>query len=1054
MGDVSARKITKPLLNNVLFRERISNLLNDGLRRKALWISAPAGSGKTTLVSSYIERMNIPCIWYRVDSYDDDIATFFYTMGIAAKKAAQGKTIHLPLLTPEYLGGISRFTENYFEALYKKLTTASVIVLDDYQAVPHSSKLHSVVYAALSVLPENINVIIISRESPLPVFSPMMIRNDLDVIGWEDVRFTFNEAADLLTSIHGTISQDDINNLYDLSDGWVSALIVRHKKHNKGDYKSWLSYSRETLFSYFTSEVFDNLEKDMQDFLIKTAFFKQMTVNMAQTLTGCKDAGKMLEFILSKNYFIEKYDLKETAYSYHPLFRLFLLEKANLYGDEIVVIRNKATECLMKQHLMEDAAELSIENYDWKTLSEIILSNAEQFLKQGRTNTLLMWLNALPDDLIENQPWFLYFKGWCTAFSNPSEGFVLLEKAFNGFTAVGDMVGSLLSWSGCVDVIAMIRGPFSRLDRFIDWSNTAIGKDFKFPSLAIETSVVTSMTGVLTFRGPEVESAEDWLNRALELIDSDIEINSRLGLASVLHIFFMYRGNFLTCAGIVRKMTQISQHHSATPFALIMWSLQEAIYYHIIDTNLEKCAAVAKKGLSLSAESGIIVYEPVIAMMGTYGLLSDGKIDEAEELINFASERIPPNAYFDHANLQYTILYRDLLIENYTSAVINGELVLQFSQQTEALFLIMFAHLGLSQAYFEVKRYDDAFKQMELSRRCVRNIKLFEKEYIFLYIEAYYYLTLGERDRGLALLDEALKQSAEFNITNLVLWRPKVMRRLFAEALKEDIETDYVKMVISARAILPEGLTYELIDWPYHFKFLTLGRFQIVKGGKAFVFKGKVQKNVLAMLKAIIAFGTSGAAESYIADMLWPDSDGDEAYQSLKTTLYRLRQFLGSNDAIIFSDRKITLDFRYCQTDVLLIEEIHNKINSLRDCLSDKSSDNSDLIRQLTNTAVSLYNGEFMPGEEGYPWLEPARMAVKNRFIDILSAAVTCTIKKEQWYEAKRYCQRGIEVDEFAENFYKSLIVCYGKMELPLEAQRTYNRLRSLFHSKSGIKSD
>ncbi|MBF0318492.1 MAG: hypothetical protein HQL01_01630 [Nitrospirae bacterium] len=1058
MDNVSVRKITKPLMSRVYYRERLGDRLSEGLMRKVLWVSGPGGSGKTTLVASFIERMKIPCLWYRVDSYDDDIASFFYSMGFAAQMAAPGNNTRLPLLTPEYLGGLSRFTENYFEALHRLLPTPSAIVFDDYQSVPRDSKLHSVLYTGLSVLPEAAGVIIISREAPLPAYSPLRMRNELYAIGWEDIKFTYQESAELLQFIHGTVSRDEVDRLYDLSDGWVSALVVRHEKHKPGEHTSWLSSNRETLFNYFTSEIFDILEKDIQEFLIKTAFFKQMTVKMAKALTGCEEADKMLDYIVKKNYYTEKYDLKETAYGYNPLFRLFLQENAILFFSraELAGVRNKAAEILLEHHLTEDAVELCIDSSNWETLSVIIMSNAEHLLKQGRTDTLLRWLNALPEKLIESSPWFLYFKGWATAFSNPAEGLALLEKAFNSFTAVGDMPASLLSWSGCVDVIIMLRGPFSRLDRLIDWINAAIGKDFReFPSLAIETSVVNSIVGILIFRRADMESAEDWLNRALELIDSDIDINSRLGLAAMLHIYFMYMGNFTACAGIIKNMAPLSKSQSAAPLALLAWSLQEAIHYHIIETNIEKCTATVKKGVSLSAESGIIVYEAVIPMIGAYGLLSDGRFDEADELIDFAASKIHHNAYFDLANLHNVMLYRDLLLENYASAVKYGEMTLYFTQSTEAQFLLMYAHLGLSQAYFEVKRYDDAFTHMELSRRCVKGIKRFEKEFDFLYPEAYYYLTLGERDRGLTLLKEALKQSARFNFTNIVFWRPKMMRKLFAEALKADMESEYVKSVIRARSMLPEGPFYELTGWPFQFRFHTLGRFQVVKNGEPVVFKGKAQKNAMALLKALIASGTSGVSESYISDILWPDADGDEAYISLKTTLHRLRQFLGSNEAIIFSGHKITLDFRLCYTDVFLLEEIHKKIDTMRDCLSDKSELNDDragLIRRLAHTAVDLYNGEFLPGDENYPWVAPAREALRNRFIDILSASVSCALRKEQWRDAERLCLRGIEVDALAENLYRSLIICYGKMDLPIEAHRTYNRFCDVLQSRLGIK--
>ncbi|MBF0466842.1 MAG: hypothetical protein HQK88_11440 [Nitrospirae bacterium] len=1056
MENISIHKISKPVLYNVFYRERIDDKLTEGLKRKVLWVSGPAGSGKTTLVSSFIDSKNITCIWYRIDSYDDDIASFFYTMGIAAKKAGRNKKKQLPLLTPEYLGGVSRFTENYFNELYQKVSTPFIIVLDDYHALSHDSKLHNIVYTGLSVLPkENVWVIIISRETPLPIFSPMIIRNEVYNLGWEDIKFTYQETADLLTHMHGTMSQDEINSRYNVSDGWVSALIVRNEKFNSGDYSSWLSSNRETIFNYFTSEIFGFLEKNTQEFLLKTAYIREMTVQVAQSLSGYTGAGKVLDYMVKKNYFIEKHGLKETTYSYHPLFRLFLLEKADAFfsQQEQCAIRRKAIEILMKHNFTDDASGLCIENSDWETLSSIILLNAAQFLTQGRTETLLRWLNALPDNLIENQPWFLYFKGCCFFPTNTTLALSLFENAFNGFIAIKDMDGILLSWSGYVDVVFVERGIFFRLDKWIDWIDANVDRNFNFPSLNVEISVVSSMIGILIFRKPEMASAEVWLNRALELMDNDIDLNVRIGLAAKLHLFFMYRGTFLTCRAIVKKMTPFLKNHSVEPMTQLMWSMVECVQFHIIDTNIKKFLDVVQNGLTISAENGVFVFEPVLCTLGAYGALSDGKFDKAEEFINYAFSKLPPNSYFDQANLHCVLVYRDLLLENYSGAVNNGNLQMFFAKMTEGPFLSMYTHLGLSQACFEMKMYDDALNHMTLSRQSVEGVIGFEIDFIFLYPEAYYYLTLGDRERGLVLLQKALKKSSQLNITNMVFWRPKVMRQLFVEALKADIETEYVRKVIRERSILPEEPYYELKEWPFLFRFYTFGKFHIVKDDNPIVSKGKSQKNAMALLKALIASNTSGVNESYISDILWPDSDGDEAYMSFKFTLHKLRQFLGNNEIIIFSGGNVSLDFRYCQTDVFLLDEIHTK--TMKERLSDNnelSDDNISLLRNLTDTAIELYNGEFLPGDENYPWIKPTRVKLRNQFMDILSAAVSCALKKEQWYEAQQYCMLAVKVDELAEHFYRSLIFCHTKMGNTVEAHRVYNRFSEVLFSKLGIK--
>jgi len=98
----SIAKITRPRVTGVFPRTRLFSLLDGYLDSPGVWISAPAGSGKTTLAASYLKEKKLPSIWYQMDEGDADTATFFYYMGKAAAKAVPRKSL-LPLLTPEYL---------------------------------------------------------------------------------------------------------------------------------------------------------------------------------------------------------------------------------------------------------------------------------------------------------------------------------------------------------------------------------------------------------------------------------------------------------------------------------------------------------------------------------------------------------------------------------------------------------------------------------------------------------------------------------------------------------------------------------------------------------------------------------------------------------------------------------------------------------------------------------------------------------------------------------------------------------------------------------------
>ena len=211
----SLAKLTKPKPANVLMRKRLFALLDDARKRPVIWVCAPPGAGKTTLVASYLTDRKLPCLWYQVDEGDGDIASFFHYMGIAARKAAPHKKKPLPHLTPEYLAGLPAFTRNFFRELYSRLLGETVkrrkgeegrspsrrfthspflVVLDNYQEVAENSQLHEVMLNGLAEAPEGINIIIIGRLPLPPAMARLQVSEALSLLNWDDISLTLEES--------------------------------------------------------------------------------------------------------------------------------------------------------------------------------------------------------------------------------------------------------------------------------------------------------------------------------------------------------------------------------------------------------------------------------------------------------------------------------------------------------------------------------------------------------------------------------------------------------------------------------------------------------------------------------------------------------------------------------------------------------------------------------------------------------------------------------------------------------------------------------------------
>jgi ATP/maltotriose-dependent transcriptional regulator MalT len=229
---VSFAKTIPPRPSKVILRKRLFRLIESGRKRPVIWVSSPAGSGKTTLVSSYLESSKVHNLWYLLDEDDGDAATFFYYMGLAGKKAAPRKRKPLPLLTPEY--SLPTFTRNFFQDLFSRVRTPFCIVLDNYQDVPKESPFHELIREGLSVVPEGINVIIISRKAPPLEFARMKANRLMEVIGWGELRLTTREAGDVVRlKVGKKLPAETLRHLNEKIDGWMAGLMLMLEEADK-----------------------------------------------------------------------------------------------------------------------------------------------------------------------------------------------------------------------------------------------------------------------------------------------------------------------------------------------------------------------------------------------------------------------------------------------------------------------------------------------------------------------------------------------------------------------------------------------------------------------------------------------------------------------------------------------------------------------------------------------------------------------------------------------------------------------------------------------------
>lgn len=224
MPDFSCFKTCRPQLQQVYPRERLNALLDHCLERPLVWVAAPGGAGKSTLVAHYLELRNLPTIWYRVDSRDADGAMIFHCLGNVVHSTDHSDH---PLTATECRGTAPAVVRCWFREFFNKLPASTVLVFDDVHIVGDTYEFYAHLTSCLEELPDTCRVIIISRETSPAILAEFRDRGMLNDLTWDDLQVTPEEAVGIAGTILGEEAEENsVRRLHTRTNGWMAGLLL------------------------------------------------------------------------------------------------------------------------------------------------------------------------------------------------------------------------------------------------------------------------------------------------------------------------------------------------------------------------------------------------------------------------------------------------------------------------------------------------------------------------------------------------------------------------------------------------------------------------------------------------------------------------------------------------------------------------------------------------------------------------------------------------------------------------------------------------------------
>jgi LuxR family maltose regulon positive regulatory protein len=419
-------------------RPRLIEQLNAGLRsgRKLTLISAPAGFGKTTLLSEWVAGSERSVAWVSLDEGDNDPARFlaYFVAALQTIEASIGDGILSALQSPQ-----PPPVETLIATLINQISVFPddiILVLDDYHLIT-AQPVHDALTFLLDHLPSQMHLGLATRaEPPLPI-ARLRGRGQLTELRQADLRFTPDKATEFLSRVSGLeLSMDDAATLASRTEGWIaglqmaalalrslgsprSPLSAQGRKDVTGFIQA-LSGSDRYILDYLVEEVLQRQPDGIQTFLLQTAILDRLTGPLCDAvldLQTCRFADlsgrEILEYLERANLFIVPLDNERQWYRYHRLFADLLRSRLRrAHSDLVPTLHRRASEWHEQNGLMGAAIDHSLSAGDFERAARLVEQVAQATLLRSEVATFLSWVERLPAEPVRARPSLCLFHAW------------------------------------------------------------------------------------------------------------------------------------------------------------------------------------------------------------------------------------------------------------------------------------------------------------------------------------------------------------------------------------------------------------------------------------------------------------------------------------------------------------------------------------------------------------------------------------------------------------------------------------------------------------------
>jgi LuxR family maltose regulon positive regulatory protein len=392
----------------LLSRPRLIERLDQGAQRKLTLVSAPAGSGKSTLVAEWVAASRRAAAWISLDPGDNNPALFWTYVAAALRTArpdvGERALSWLSSARPPAIEWILTSLINEISAKDQHVT----LILDDYHVID-AEPIHRAVAFLLEHLAPQMHLVIATRSDPPVPLARLRARGELTEVRAFDLRFTPAEAAAFLNEAQGLgLSAADVAILEARTEGWIvglqlAALSMQGREELPGFIRAFAGDDRY-IVDYLVDEVLQRQPDRVRSFLLQTSVLDRLSAPLCDALTGRDDGRAMLETLERDNLFVVPLDDKRHWFRYHHLFADVLRVRALAeQPHQLPVLHQRASAWYERNGLPADAVRHALAAEDFGRAAGLLERAARAMLATGQ-DSFLDWVKALPDEAVRSRP--------------------------------------------------------------------------------------------------------------------------------------------------------------------------------------------------------------------------------------------------------------------------------------------------------------------------------------------------------------------------------------------------------------------------------------------------------------------------------------------------------------------------------------------------------------------------------------------------------------------------------------------------------------------------